>query len=77
MTANEQAIRKAYQVAEDKDVLGWVDSFTKDGTFRMSRLGSRIAGQMSSVVPLRFLQRRSPICIANCTAFTSSETRSS
>jgi hypothetical protein len=33
MTANEAAIRKAYQVAEEKDVVGWINSFTKDGTF--------------------------------------------
>jgi hypothetical protein len=33
MTTNETAIRKAYQVAEDKDIPGWVDCFTKDGTF--------------------------------------------
>jgi hypothetical protein len=33
MTTNETAIRKAYQVAEDKDIPGWVDCFAKDGTF--------------------------------------------
>jgi polyisoprenoid-binding protein YceI len=30
---NEQVIRKAYQTAEDKDVGGWIASFTDDGTF--------------------------------------------
>ena len=30
---NEQIIRKAYQFAEDKDVDGFVASFTDDGTF--------------------------------------------
>jgi len=31
--ANEQVIRKAYQIAEDKDVVGWIAAFTDDGTF--------------------------------------------
>ena len=31
MTANEEAIRKAYQVGEEKDVVGWVKCFSKDG----------------------------------------------
>jgi hypothetical protein len=31
MSANEAAIRQAYQLAEDKDVVGWVNCFTKDG----------------------------------------------
>ncbi len=30
---NEQVVRKAYQIAEDKDVGGWVAAFTEDGTF--------------------------------------------
>ncbi|GAB2723919.1 nuclear transport factor 2 family protein [Kitasatospora kifunensis] len=30
---NEKIIRNAYQVAEDKDVAGWVAAFTEDGTF--------------------------------------------
>ena len=33
MTANEAAVRKAYQVGENKDVVGWVNCFTKDGPF--------------------------------------------
>jgi hypothetical protein len=28
MDAHEAAIRKAYQVAEDKDIAGWVQCFT-------------------------------------------------
>ena len=30
---NEKIIRDAYQIAEDKDVAGWVAAFTEDGTF--------------------------------------------
>jgi ketosteroid isomerase-like protein len=33
MTANEAAIRKAYQAAEERDVPGFVNCFTPDGTF--------------------------------------------
>ena len=39
MTANEAAVRKAYQVAEDKDVAGWVNCFTKEGTFTDQSIG--------------------------------------
>src|SRR2546427_13069126 len=44
MTANEAAIRKAYQVAEEKDVDGWVNSFTKDGTFTDQSIGVTYRG---------------------------------
>jgi len=30
---NEQIIRQAYKIAEAKDLKGWVDAFTPDGTF--------------------------------------------
>ena len=30
---NEKIIRTAYQIAEEKDVEGWVAAFTEDGTF--------------------------------------------
>jgi ketosteroid isomerase-like protein len=33
MLDNEKIIRNAYQVAEDKDVAGWIELFTEDGTF--------------------------------------------
>jgi ketosteroid isomerase-like protein len=33
MLDNEKIIRNAYQVAEDKDVAGWIAAFTEDGTF--------------------------------------------
>jgi ketosteroid isomerase-like protein len=44
MNANEAAIRKAYQVAEDKDVTGWVNCFTKDGTFTDESIGVTYQG---------------------------------
>ena len=33
MTANEVVVRKTYQNAEDKDIAGFVNCFTEDGTF--------------------------------------------
>ena len=30
---NEKIIRNAYQIAEEKDVAGWIAAFTEDGTF--------------------------------------------
>jgi ketosteroid isomerase-like protein len=36
---NEQIVRKAYQIAEDKDLEGWVAAFTEDGTFTDYSIG--------------------------------------
>ena len=44
MTSNEAAIRNAYQVAENKDVDGWVNCFTKDGTFTDESIGVTYRG---------------------------------
>lgn len=38
-TAKETAIRKAYQLAEEKDIAGWVNSFTARGTFTDQSIG--------------------------------------
>jgi len=42
---NEAAIRKAYQVAEDKDMVGWVNCFTEDGTFTDESIGVTYRGK--------------------------------
>jgi predicted ester cyclase len=41
---NEQIIRKAYQTAEDKNIPGWVASFTPDGTFTDNSIGVTYRG---------------------------------
>jgi ketosteroid isomerase-like protein len=41
---NEQIIRRAYEMAELKDVKGWVDSFTPDGTFTDMSIGFTYRG---------------------------------
>ena len=46
MNANEEAIRKAYQVAEDKDVVGWVNCFTENGTFTDESIGVTYRGEL-------------------------------
>jgi hypothetical protein len=39
MNANEATVRNAYQVAERKDLAGWVNCFTEDGTFTDESIG--------------------------------------
>jgi hypothetical protein len=36
---NEQVVRQAYQIAEDKDLKGWAAAFTPDGTFTDESIG--------------------------------------
>jgi hypothetical protein len=36
---NEQLVRKAYQIAEDKDMAGWSAAFSVDGTFTDESIG--------------------------------------
>jgi steroid delta-isomerase-like uncharacterized protein len=36
---NEQLVRKAYQIAEDKDMAAWSAAFTVDGTFTDESIG--------------------------------------
>ena len=44
MTANEAMIRRAYEVAEDKDISGWVNCFTENGTFTDESIGVTYRG---------------------------------
>ena len=44
MTANEAAVRNAYRVAENKDIQGWVNCFTNDGTFTDESIGVTYRG---------------------------------
>jgi ketosteroid isomerase-like protein len=41
---NEQSIRQAYQTAEAKNLKGWIDAFTPDGTFTDESLGVTYRG---------------------------------
>jgi ketosteroid isomerase-like protein len=42
---NDQVIRKAYQIAEDKDAEGWLAAFTPDGTFTDESIGVTYRGR--------------------------------
>jgi ketosteroid isomerase-like protein len=41
---NEQIIRRAYEMAERKDITGWVNAFTPDGTFTDMSIGVTYRG---------------------------------
>jgi ketosteroid isomerase-like protein len=41
---NEQIVRNAYQVAEVKDIAGWIGAFTDDGTFTDESIGVTYRG---------------------------------
>jgi steroid delta-isomerase-like uncharacterized protein len=41
---NEQIVRQAYKIAEDKDLEGWVAAFTEDGTFTDESIGVTWSG---------------------------------
>jgi ketosteroid isomerase-like protein len=41
---NEQVVRQAYQIAENKDLEGWVAAFTDDGTFTDESIGVTWSG---------------------------------
>jgi ketosteroid isomerase-like protein len=42
---NEQIIRTAYQIAEDKDIEGWLAAFTADGKFSDESIGVTYRGR--------------------------------
>ena len=56
MNANEAAVRDAYQVAERKDLAGWVNCFTEDGTFTDESIGVTYRGVDTLVEQLRTLK---------------------
>jgi ketosteroid isomerase-like protein len=41
---NEEIVRRAYEIAEVKDLQGWVDAFTEDGTFTDMSIGTVFRG---------------------------------
>jgi ketosteroid isomerase-like protein len=71
---NEQIVRKAYQIAEDKDLKGWVAAFTDDGTFTDYSIGVTFRGPEG--LPSRWRTTRGPslTCTASYTTSTSAAT---
>jgi ketosteroid isomerase-like protein len=45
MTDNETLVRKAYDLAEAKDIPGWAHAFTEDGTFTDMSTGVTYRGE--------------------------------
>ena len=77
MTANEAAIRKAYRVAEDKDVAGFINCFTASGTFTDESIGVTYRGQDIGRTVEIYATKHFPTCIGSCTGSTKTETPSS
>jgi ketosteroid isomerase-like protein len=45
MTDNQTVVRNAYKLAEAKDIPGWVNAFTEDGTFTDMSTGATYCGE--------------------------------
>jgi len=61
MTLNsEQIVRKAYQIAEDMDLTGWVAAFTEDGTFTDESIGVTYGGPDELPVQVENYKRAFP-----------------
>jgi ketosteroid isomerase-like protein len=61
MTLNsEQVVRKAYQIAEDMDLTGWVAAFTEDGTFTDESIGVTYRGPDELPVQVENYKRAFP-----------------
>ena len=72
---NQQIVRRAYEVAEKKDIKGWVDCLRPTGRLPTIRSASPTAGrtvQPGSAKRSRSMRRHSRTCIASCTGFSAS-----
>jgi ketosteroid isomerase-like protein len=59
-TDNEQIVRKAYQIAEDYDVPGWIACFTDDGTFTDESVGITYRGPDEWAIPVEVYKAAFP-----------------
>ena len=57
---NEQIIRRAYQIAEDQDIAGWIATFTEDGTFTDQSIGATYRGPDQLGKPVEVYARAFP-----------------
>jgi hypothetical protein len=67
---SEQIIRRAYKIAEDKDIEGWIAAFTEDGVFIDQSIGVAYQGLTSCRPRSRITLARSPTCTASSTRCT-------
>jgi ketosteroid isomerase-like protein len=56
---NEQTVRKAYQIAEDVDIEGWLAAFTEAGTFTDESAGVTYRGR-DRAIPVENYARAFP-----------------
>jgi ketosteroid isomerase-like protein len=54
MNSNEEFVRRAYDVAEAKDIQGWVDFFTPDGVFADNSVEATYRGPSEVAKPVEF-----------------------
>jgi ketosteroid isomerase-like protein len=57
---NEQFIRKAYQIAEEQGVTGWIACFNDDGTFTDESIGVTYRGPKEVGIPVRIMAKAFP-----------------
>jgi hypothetical protein len=71
--SNEEFVRRAYEMAEVKDIPGWIACFNADGVFVDESVGVTYTGLMSQS-PSRTTGGRSPTCTGSSTTSTSAAT---
>jgi hypothetical protein len=61
-TENEQFIRKAYQIADERAVNGWPACFNEDGTFTNESIGVPYRGHRKVGIPVKIFATVFPDC---------------
>jgi ketosteroid isomerase-like protein len=54
MGSNEEFVRRAYDIAEAKDIEGWIDSFTPDGIFIDNSVAVTYRGPSEVAKPVEY-----------------------
>ena len=54
MGSNEEFVRRAYEIAEAKDLEGWIDCFTLDGTFIDNSVAVTYRGPSEVAKPVEY-----------------------
>ena len=67
MSSNEEFVRRAYDLAEQKDIPGWIDCFSPDGLFTDNSVGITYRAPDELQTPSKTTVGRSPTCIESST----------
>jgi ketosteroid isomerase-like protein len=54
MASNEEFVRRAYEIAEAKDIEGWIDCFTPDGIFIDNSVAVTYRGPSEVAKPVEY-----------------------